>query len=114
MNIENLCVVIYQLNNYDKWCPFCNKGQDIREVTPLEKLCYLTLKIPFISTRYAYFYGLGIDRIDENGTILIYGEGITEKQDMMKRYNLVDDPVRNKGMEVLDLKFFICEISYKC
>ena len=33
--------------------------------------------MPFLAERYAYFYGLGIDRIDTNGTIVIYGEGIT-------------------------------------
>ena len=70
--------MIYQVNLFDKWVPFCKKGVDIKETSPLEKICYLSFGIPFISDRYAYFYGLGMDRIDTNGTIMIYGEGITE------------------------------------
>ena len=46
------------------------------------------LKIPFISNRYAYFYGLGMDFIEENGTIVIYGEGITLNKEMMERYDV--------------------------
>ena len=78
MNIENICVMIYQVNHFNNWVPFCDKAVDLQEVSPIEKICFLRFNIPFISKRFAYFYGLGIDRIDQNNSIVIYGEGITE------------------------------------
>lgn len=78
MDIENICVMIYQVNQFNTWVPFCDKAVDLKEVAPIEKIYFLRFNIPFLSKRYAYFYGLGIDRIHQNNTILIFGEGITE------------------------------------
>ena len=70
--------MIYQVNLYNNWVPFCHYAENLYDISPLEKICYLKLKIPFLTERYAYFYGMGIDRIEENGSIIIYGEGISE------------------------------------
>lgn len=32
---------------------------------------------------------------------------------MMKKFNIKPDPKKTKDMVIMDLKFFICEISYK-
>lgn len=54
-----------------------------------------------------------MDRIDHNGTIVIYGEGITENEELMKKFNVKTDPKKTDKMVVMDLKYFICEISYR-
>lgn len=28
-NIENLCIMIYQVNLFHHWVPFCTKGEDL-------------------------------------------------------------------------------------
>lgn len=35
------------------------------------KIAYFHLDLPFISNRETYIKGIGVDRLDENGTILI-------------------------------------------
>lgn len=104
--------MIYQVNLYNHWVPFCTKGENLYDLSPLEKVCYLQFKIPFLAERYAYFYAMGIDRIDENGTIVIYGEGISENEEALRKYNVVPDAKKIDKKVVLDLKYFICEISY--
>lgn len=69
--------------------------------------------MPLLSNRYAYIYGIGIDRIETNGSIIIYGEGITENEELLKKFNIEFDKKKYEKMTVMDLKFFICEISYK-
>lgn len=54
-----------------------------------------------------------MDKIDHNGTVVIYGEGITENEEMMKKFNIVPDKKKIDKLVVMDIKFFICEISYK-
>lgn len=46
----------------------------------------MKFKLPFLNERYAYFYGMGIDRIGKNGKIFIYGEGITLDEELINRY----------------------------
>lgn len=76
-HIESLCIMMYQVDLFSQWVPFCKHSENLRDLTPLEKACFLSFKIPFLTERYAFFYGVGINRIDENGSIVIYGEGIT-------------------------------------
>jgi hypothetical protein len=68
----------------------------------------MTFKIPFLTKQYAYFYALGIDKIEHNGTIVIYGEGITQNKEMMKKFNIVPDQQLIDKLVVMDIKFFIC------
>jgi hypothetical protein len=105
--------MVYQINMYNLWVPFCTTSQDIAEISPIEKLCYLSFKLPFLTERYAYFYALGIDKIEANGTIVIYGEGISQSPQMLAKYNVVPDKKKIEKLVVMDIKFFICEISYK-
>ena len=55
---------------------------------------------------------MGIDRIDENGTIVIYGEGITENEKLLELYGVETKDHQIDKLVVLDLKYFICEIRY--
>jgi hypothetical protein len=41
--------MINQVNLYHNWVPFCTIGEDISEVSPLEHLCYLQFKMPFLT-----------------------------------------------------------------
>jgi len=60
------------MNLYHLWIPFCTKSEDLKEVSSLEKVGMIELKIPFIAERYTHMYGMGIDKINHNGTIIIY------------------------------------------
>ena len=34
-NIENLCIMIYQITNYNLWVPFCTFAENLKDVSPL-------------------------------------------------------------------------------
>ena len=46
------------------------------------------MKLPIIHNREAYIQGMGIDRLDENGTILIKCKTIHEEEELLKTFEI--------------------------
>lgn len=34
-DIEKLCIILYQLNLFHLWIPFCTKSEDLKEISSL-------------------------------------------------------------------------------
>jgi len=43
----------------------------VKRISKAFKIAYFLLDLPFIYNREAYVKGIGVDRLEENGTILI-------------------------------------------
>lgn len=65
------------------------------------------MNVPFVSNREAYIKGMGIDRLDENGTLIIKCQSIHNEPELLKKYNI--DLSKSKNVAV-QLNFFSCEI----
>ena len=66
--------------------------------------------MPFLTERYSFFHGMGIDRIEENGSIMIYAEGISENENFLKQFDIDKKEKNIDKLVLLDLKFFVVEI----
>jgi len=85
ISIFNLCALIYEIELFKNWVPFCDKSYTIKKIKRAEKVVYLKLGLPILSDREAYMDGFGVDRLDENGTILIICKTIHNNEEMKKR-----------------------------
>ena len=53
-----------------------------------EKIGYFEMNLPFIHNREAYIKGMGVDRLEENGTLLIKCKSIHKDAELMKKYKV--------------------------
>lgn len=75
-----MCIMIYLTKLYSQWVPFCKESLDIENISALEKIAFLKFSFPLLADRCAFIHGIAMDRIEENGTMVICGEGITKNK----------------------------------
>jgi hypothetical protein len=106
----HLLTLIYEIDMWDQWVPFLKKPNELKHVHRAAKVVHIDIGLPFpLADRNAHIYGTGVNRLDENGTILIMARGIDEDQDFLGRHNITK--VDQKKTVVFDLKFGAFEIT---
>jgi hypothetical protein len=76
MPIFNLCALIYEIELFKNWVPFCEESATLKHIGLAQKVVYLKLGLPYVSHRESYLDGFGIDRLRENGTVVIVCKSI--------------------------------------
>ena len=84
VNIIDLISIIYEIENYKKWCPYTNISENLSQPGKAKKCAYFVLDIPIITNRDFLVYGFGINRIKENGTVLLLSRSINEDSNCFK------------------------------
>lgn len=85
VNLLNLVSIIYEVNYYSKWYPFCHVSETLNQPGKAKKCVYMMVEIPVIKNRDFLVYGFGVNRLRENGTILILCRGIEEDSGIFQR-----------------------------
>lgn len=76
INVFNFLVLVYEVDLYKEWMPFCQSGTDLKNCTKYDRIAEFDLHVPFINDRGAFCYGIGVNRLDHNDTILIVSKSI--------------------------------------
>ena len=63
-----LCTEVEQ---YSEYIPFCEKAYVFKDINLFSKVACSVMYFPVIADREAIYSAEGIDRLDENGTILL-------------------------------------------
>jgi hypothetical protein len=71
----------------------------------------LSIPIPFIKDRSTFIRGIGIDRLEKNGTACVFAEGVNANKEYLQRHK-IDIEQKMKGKELLDVKHFASELTY--
>jgi hypothetical protein len=71
VSLFNLCGIIYEIELFKNWVPFCDVSKTIKQVGIADKVVYIKLGLPVLSDREGYLHGFGIDRLEEHGSIVI-------------------------------------------
>jgi cupin superfamily acireductone dioxygenase involved in methionine salvage len=96
----NLITVINEPDAYASWVPFCKKGVDIKQLTKASKACYCKIGCPIpLDDRDIYLVGVGIDRLDVNGSLLILANSYDDDPAFLEKHQLTVPPP-NKGVRV--------------
>ena len=85
----NLLTLIYEIELWDQWVPFLNKPFEVnffpcinlklKKIDRAATVVHTDFKFPFpLAQRTANLYGIGVNRLKENGTILIIAQSIDE------------------------------------
>ena len=77
LNVFNLASMVYEVDLFPEWVPFCHESSTIKTIPQASKIVKICFDLPFISRRECFIYGQGIDRIDETSGVVIYTEGVT-------------------------------------
>ncbi|KRX05742.1 hypothetical protein PPERSA_09882 [Pseudocohnilembus persalinus] len=88
VNLKNLVSIIYEVDHYKNWFPFCNKTKDLGTPTIFQKMTYLKVSPPIISDREVYCTGWGVDRLQVDGSLLICVRSIDKDEIFLKEHNL--------------------------
>jgi hypothetical protein len=89
-NVKHFLYLAYLVKLYSHCLPFCKEAEDILQPTRLEKIGFirLSIPIPFIKDRCTFLRGVGFDRLQANGTVCIFAEGINEKKEYLQRHKI--------------------------
>jgi len=91
--VFNMIALIYEMEGYSLWMPFCKEGKTVKSVARASKAGYIKFNIPPpVFDRENYIYGSGFDRIKKNGSILICAKSIEGKEDVCQRYDIPIPP----------------------
>ncbi len=78
INIVHLLSLIYEVEFYTKWFPFCTASNCTLQTGKAKKICHMVSSFPVISNRDFLIYGFGVNRLKENNTMLILCKSILE------------------------------------
>ena len=129
LDIISFISMIYEIDYYKHWNSFVTISETLKQPGKAKKCGYFVVNLPIIYSRDFLIYGFGINRIKENGTILLLCRGIDEECGLFKeefkntvnkkyvRANLLmfgaeikilgEKKVLLRGLVNADLKFFI-------
>lgn len=85
VELINLVSIMYEVNYYCKWYPFCHVSETLDQPGKAKKCVHMIVNLPIIKDRDFLIYGFGINRLRENGTILILCRGIQEDSGIFQR-----------------------------
>ena len=71
-----LTALVNETDLYPKYVPFCKKTILIKELSRSIRVCASHMLFPIIADRETIFVGEGIDRLKENGTIILMARSI--------------------------------------
>ncbi|EWS71382.1 START-2 domain protein, putative (macronuclear) [Tetrahymena thermophila SB210] len=104
MNIKVLISIVYEIELYQMWFPFCKVGKNLKTVDKACKVVYLKMDVPFISDREVFIHGIGVNRLHKDGSIIIMARSIDKDIECQKETG-VDVPTASKCVRV-DIPFF--------
>ena len=78
INIVHLLSLLYEVEFYTKWFPFCSYSNCSLQPGKAKKVCHMVSSFPVISDRDFLIYGFGVNRLKENNTMLILCKSILE------------------------------------
>jgi hypothetical protein len=108
--IQTMMTLLYEINLWSHWFPFIKRTAEVKRIHRGAAVYYLELGLPYpLQNRETHIYGFGVDRLRENGTILILAESVDENQDFLARNEV--KKVENSGTVNMDIRFGGFEIS---
>ncbi|CAD8177057.1 unnamed protein product [Paramecium octaurelia] len=103
-----LMALITEVELFSEYVPFCNYATTIKLLSKTQKVCVSQLYFPVISNRETVFFGQGIDRLEENGTIVFLCKSIDQDQKFLDYYDLQLHKSKNVRLQ---LNYYIFQIT---
>jgi len=108
----NLLTLIYETELYNLWVPFLSQAEQLKIIHRASKVAYLRLGLPYpLSDREVYLGGIGVDRLDENGTILILAGSIDDNPEFIEKHKIQKLDIGKSSTVKVDVKFAGFEIT---
>jgi len=86
----NMITLINEVELWPLWIPFVSKTQEIKAIHRGAKIYYLDTSLPYpLANRYMHVYGMGLNRLYENGTVLVVAKTIDHDNDFFKHHNAI-------------------------
>lgn len=76
-----------ELDLFNKIIPMVEYSKEEKVVARNMKIGNFVVDVPILSSREAFYQGVGYDRLSTNGTIFLYIRSIHNKPDLLKELN---------------------------
>jgi len=84
----NMITLIYEVDLWPLWIPFVSKTQEIKAIHKGAKIYYLEASLPYpLANRQMHVYGVGLNRLYENGTVLVMAKSIDDNKEFFERHD---------------------------
>jgi len=107
--LQNMLTLINEIDLWSHWVPFMKRSSQVKRLHRTAAVYYLELGLPYpLSNREVHLYGYGVNRLKENGSILILAESIDDNKEFIERHQI--KKVDNTGTVSIDFNFAGFEI----
>lgn len=93
--IEIFCAVITEINLYPKFTPFMVYSKEEKRIARNSKIGHSINEFPILSTREAFFQGIGYNRLDTNNTLFLYTRSVHNRPDLQQLYDYRPNPKKD-------------------
>jgi hypothetical protein len=108
--IQNMLTLINEIDLWSHWVPFMKKTSQVKRIHRTAAVYYLELGLPYpLSNREVHLYGYGVNRLKENGSVLILAESVDDNKDFLQKNNV--QKLQNSGTVNMDIHFAGFEIT---
>jgi hypothetical protein len=109
VSIQIMMTLINEISLWSHWFPFIKKTSQVKRLHRGAAVYYLELGLPYpLQNRETHIYGFGVDRLQENGSVLILAESVDENQEFLQRHDV--KKMANSGIVNMDIRFSGFEI----
>lgn len=77
--IFNLLALIYEIDLYNTWMPFCSEARVIASLSHTRRVVYQKFNMPVISDRECVLYGYGVNLIKSRNCIFVTGRSCDDE-----------------------------------
>jgi len=108
--LQTMLTLINEIDLWSHWAPFMKKTCQVKRIHRSAAVYYLEMGLPYpLSNREVHLYGFGINRLQENGSVLILAESVDNNEEFLQRHDV--KKVKSSGTVNMDIHFAGFELS---
>jgi len=108
--IQTMIILVSETNLWNQWMPFIKTSTELKKIKRNSVAYYLEFMLPYpLHNRQAHLYGMGVNRLHENGTVFVFSKSIEDDIEFFAKHEL--RKIENQGTVNLNFKFGAFEIT---
>jgi len=100
MPLFNVLSLMYEPDGFNHWVPFCKGAKLVKHLHRAAHSYWLNYGLMIIPDRDCYCYGIGVDRLDKNGSVLLISKKIHDNPAFLEHYGIEVPKTKSMRMDI--------------
>jgi len=100
MPLFNVLSLMYEPDGFNHWVPFCKGAKLVKHLHRAAHSYWLNYGLVIIPDRDCYCYGIGVDRLDKNGSVLLISKKIHDNPAFLEHYGIDIPKTKSVRMDI--------------